>query len=163
MKYALLLCGLFFTFLAAAQPDSLFCAVLWEEVSPGQREDFLLRLSPEGNFDEDAGPNHGRAARNLLGRWEWNAERRELTLAVDGAMGKGLIARKYQIGRDYYLDYELLSLTTHEMRLRDKRSGEERSFRATSLDNYEPPHKRRLPKAPEKVFTLPQLPKRGGG
>ncbi|MTB51340.1 hypothetical protein [Lewinella sp. W8] len=145
-----------------AQPDSLFTAVWWEETSEGHRNGYFLRLNPEGNFDEDAGPHHDRAARNLLGRWEWNANEQILTLGVDGVMGKGIVSRKYLEGRDYYIDYDLVSLTEAEMILRDQRTDELRTFRATSLDNYEPPFKRRLPKGPETIFTLPKLPKGGG-
>jgi hypothetical protein len=163
MRYAILIFGMFFSLPAFTQTDSLFTAVLWEETSPGNRSGYFLRLSPEGNFDEDAGPNHGRSARNLLGRWEWSPAENELTLAVDGVMGKGIVSRRYLHGRDYYLNYTLESLSATEMVLRDVLTDEVRSFRAISLDNYEPPFKRRIPKSPEKIFTLPKLPKRGGG
>ncbi len=119
--------------LAAGQQDSLLSSVIWEETTPGERQGFLLRLEPYGPFEEDAGANHQRKSRYLMGQWTLDTAKNTLTLSVDYFMGKSLVPSRYREGRDFYLRYNIIERTAEQLVLQDERSGEERTFRARPI------------------------------
>lgn len=139
-------------------PDSLFTTPDWEEVSEGDREGYVLTLTKDGNFEEDAGENHNRPYRYLLGRWKVDSAAGTLTLSVDGQMGKTGVHRRYLRGRDFYLVYTIISLENGQMELKDRLTGATRIFEATKREEYIEPAMRRIPKPGKKpaIFTLPK-------
>jgi hypothetical protein len=137
--------------------DSLLTAPDWKEVSEGDRTGYILTLTTDGNFEEDAGERHNRPYRYLLGRWKVDAAAGTLTLSVDGQMGKTGVHRRYLKGRDFYLVYTILSLENGKLEVKDKLTGAIRTFTATERKEYVEPAMRRIPKPGIKpgVFKLP--------
>jgi len=138
--------------------DSLFITPDWVETSSGDRNGYVLTLTKEGNFEEDAGEAHNRPYRYLMGRWKVDTTARTLTLSVDGQMGKTGVHRRYLKGRDYYLVYTIISHRNGKLELKDKLTGATRTFVATKRKEYVEPAMRRIPKPGKKpgVFKLPQ-------
>ncbi len=138
--------------------DSLFTGPDWEETSSGDREGYILTLTKDGNFEEDAGEQHNRPYRYLMGRWKVDSAARTLTLSVDGQMGKTGVHRRYLKGRDFYLVYTIVSLKNGKLELKDRLTGAKRTFEAVERKTYVEPAMRRLPKPGKKpaIFTLPK-------
>lgn len=144
--------------------DSLLFGANWRETSPGDRSGYLLILTGIGNFEEDAGPDHERPYRYLMGRWQLDSAAKVLTLSVDAQMGKTGVHSRYKRGRDFYLDYELLVLNTSTLEIRDHLTGEVRTFRAETRETYVEPAMRRIPRpADDGLFKLPGGTTWGGG
>lgn len=143
---------------SAAAADTVFTTPNWEETTFGVRKGYVLTLTPEGNFEEDAGEDHNRPYRYLLGRWKVDSAANTLTLSVDGQMGKTGVHRRYLKGRDFYLVYRIEVVSNKEMVLHDVLTGERRTFVATVRKEYVEPAMRRLPKPATEpgVFKLPK-------
>ena len=151
-----------------AQPDSLparqlLTRVAWEETADSPHPGYVLLLTPEGNFNEDAGAEGRRKYRNLLGRWQLDSTDAVLTLSVDGLMGQGLLPNRYLRGRDYFVDYSIVALNDDTLTLLDQLTGKRRFFVATSPNRVEDQAKKRLPKADAPAPTTWTLPDFGGG
>lgn len=115
-----------------------------------------LYLNAEGNFDEDAGEKFTRSYRHLLGRWYTGDNEKTLTLAVDGLMGKGLVHARYRNGRDFFIEYDIISVSNEELVLRDQKTRKLKTFSAASREDYQEPAVRRIPKSTKPgVFKLP--------
>lgn len=138
--------------------DSLLTSPDWLEVTSSDREGYVLTLTNDGNFEEDAGDNHNRPYRYLLGRWKIDSVAQTLTLSVDGQMGKTGVHRRYLKGRDFYLVYDFISLEDGELKIKDHLTGEVRIFTATERKEYVEPAMRRIPKPgkPQGGFKLPK-------
>jgi len=164
MRIFVLIISVFFAHLAYGQQDSVvskdsvFTTPDWRETSSGERKGYVLTLTDDGNFEEDAGENHNRPYRYLLGRWKIDSAAATLTLSVDGQMGKTGVHRRYLRGRDFYLVYDIVSLEDGELQLKDRLTGAHRTFRATERKAYEEPAMRRIPKPGKKpgVFEFPK-------
>lgn len=156
MRYFLLPLFVLLPFLVSAQTDSLLTGYLWEEITEGDKEGYVLRLNTYGPFEEDAGEEYKRKVRYLLGRWEVDSAKTRLTLAVDYFMGEGLVHQRYRNGQDYYLDYQISQLDSTEMILVDELTGDTRSFRARPLGDAADVGERRA----EKIQL--GIPKKGG-
>lgn len=135
MQSLILLLLVTFSSLAVAQQDSILTAVLWEETSPGDRQGYILQLNPYGSFEEDAGEQHRRKSRYLMGRWEIDSLKTRLTLAVDYFMGQRLVHPRYRRDQDFYLDYRILKRTTTKLVIEDELTGKTRSFIARSRED----------------------------
>ncbi|TXF90393.1 hypothetical protein FUA23_06275 [Neolewinella aurantiaca] len=163
MRYTLLVFLASFASLAFCQTpaaiphDSIFTTPDWVEVSEGERKGYVLRLTKEGNFEEDAGEDRQRPYRYLMGRWKVDSAAQTFTLSVDGQMGKSGVHRRYLQGRDFYLIYDFNSLEDGKLVLTDQLTGDQRVFMATERKEYEEPAMRRLPKPGKKQggFKLP--------
>lgn len=110
-----------------SQADSLLTAVLWEETSG-----FRLRLNPYGSFEEDAGAQHHRAARYLMGRWEADSLLTRLTLAVDYFLGRKMIPDRYRREQDFFMEFRILKLSPEKLLLEDVLTGHQRHFQSVS-------------------------------
>lgn len=139
-------------------PDSLFTVPDWLETSGGEREGYVLTMTADGNFEEDAGEQHNRPYRYLMGRWTVDTAAQTLTLAVDGQMGKTGVHRRYLKGRDFYLVYAIASFENGALTLKDRLTGAVRTFKATEHREYVEPAMRRLPKPGKQKggFKLPE-------
>lgn len=135
MRLLCLFAVLFSSALACGQQDSLLTAVLWEETTPGEREGYILRLEPYGPFEEDAGDNHQRKSRYLMGQWSLDSTKNTLTLGVDYFMGKSLLSSRYREGRDFYLRYNIVEHSDSSLTLKDTLTAELRTFVATPRNN----------------------------
>lgn len=138
--------------------DSVFTTPNWKETSFGEREGYTLTLTDDGNFEEDAGEQHKRPYRYLMGRWKVDSAAQTLTLSVDGQMGKTGVNRRYLKGRDFYLVYHIISLEDGKLVLKDRLTGAKRTFKATERKEYVEPAMRRIPKPGKKQggFKLPE-------
>ena len=142
----------------------LLSRMAWEEIDGSLNPGYLLLLTPEGNFNEDAGSDDARKYRNLLGRWHLDSTQAILTLSVDGLMGRGLVHSRYLRGRDYFIDYDILELNNHELLLKDRATGKRRIMIGVAPDRVEDQAKKRIPKGStptESTWTLPDF--NGGG
>lgn len=137
---------LFFPVAIFAQADSLLAAVLWEESSRGERNGFILRFDEYGSFEEDAGEDHQRASRYLLGRWELDSAATRLTFAVDYFLGRKLVHSRYRSGKDFYLDYRIVTLSGDTLELEDELTGKVRTFVAVPIDERPDASERRAKK-----------------
>lgn len=142
--------------------DSLFTTPDWKEISNGEREGYVLTLTQEGNFEEDAGEQHNRPYRYLMGRWKVDTAAGTLTLSVDGQMGKTGVNRRYLRGRDFYLVYDIVSFNAEKLVLKDRLTKAIRTFKATDREEYVEPAMRRIPK-PSKKPVIFEIPKGWGG
>lgn len=111
----------------------------WEETSPDSRKGYVLTLDAGESFTEDAGTSPNRKYQFLRGRWILDTAAHQLTLAVDGLMGGSAIASRYLRGRDYYLDYDIVLLTTDTLELKDLLTGETRIFQRTEAAPFKDP------------------------
>ena len=144
-------------------PHELLTAVAWEEVDRSINPGYLLLLSKEGNFNEDAGINHKRSYQNLLGRWQLDTAQTRLTLSVDGFMGKGMLSSRYLRGRDYHLTYDIVDVSPNELIIKDIQTGKKRIYIATDPTRLEDQSEKRKPKASMPDTTTWSLPDFGGG
>lgn len=136
----------------------LLTEVAWQELESSEKPNYLLVISPEGNFDEDAVSEKARRYRHLLGRWALDTVENTLTLGVDAFMGKDLVHARYREGRDFKIPYTIIELTQHELILKDVKTGRLRSFIATDLEGYEDQAQQRMPnKKKEEGFKLPNM------
>jgi hypothetical protein len=137
--------------------DSVFTTLDWLETSSGDREGYVLTLTDDGNFEEDAGEQHNRPYQYLMGRWKVDSAAQTLTLSVDGQMGKTGVNRRYLKGRDFYLVYTIISFGDGKLVLKDHLTGAKRTFEATERKEYVEPAMRRIPKPGKKQggFKLP--------
>ncbi len=134
-----------------AQPDSLLRAAHWAETGTEQR----LLLTPDGTFQQDYGPGAGKG-RYLMGRYEIDPDNQELTLSVDYFLGRRRIPARYRRGQDFYLVYQIDTLTPDRLVLRDLLTDELRFFTAESLEDVEDPANRRVnPELPTKLELPP--------
>ena len=113
--------------------DTLLTAVRWEETTTGTRNGYLLRLDEFGPFEEDAGERYSRHARYLMGQWTVDTALTRLTLAVDYFLGEKMVDRRYREGNDFYLRYQIVSLTPDALELKDEKTGQLRTFTARPL------------------------------
>lgn len=146
----------------AIENDSVFTVPDWLETSSEDRDGYILTLTNDGNFEEDAGEQHNRPYRYLLGRWKVDSAAGTLTLSVDGQMGKTGVHRRYLKGRDFYMVYDIISLEDGKMELKDRLTGARRTFRAVERKEYVEPAMRRLPTPGKKPAVL-KLPTGWGG
>jgi|AntRauTorckE5430_2_1112549.scaffolds.fasta_scaffold00105_3 hypothetical protein len=147
---------------ATISPDSVLTTLDWLETSGGEREGYVLTMTDDGNFEEDAGEQHNRPYRYLMGRWKIGAAAQTLTLSVDGQMGKTGVHRRYLKGRDFYLVYDLILLENGTLALKDHLTGAKRTFKAIERKEYVEPAMRRIPKPGKKNGGL-KLPGGWGG
>lgn len=131
----------------------------WQDLADTS-QDIRLRITTDGNFEEDQGTDHKREYRFLLGRWTIDTAAAELTLGVDGLMASGVHPR-YRRGRDYYMVFAY-AVTDSTLLLTDVLTGRERRFRLVPrAADYEDPSERRKPDPKKKrppLFELPELP-----
>lgn len=129
-----------------AQADSLLTTVLWEEITRGERNGITLRFDEFGPFEEDAGEDHQQASRYLLGRWELDTTSTRLTFAVDYFLGRKLVHPRYRRGKDFYLEYRIVTFTRDTLELEDELTGKVRRFVAVPLDDRPDASERRAQK-----------------
>ena len=122
------------TTLSAQVNDTLYPNWLWEETTVGPRLGFRMRFNDYGSFEEDAGENSSRAARYLMGQWNYDREAGTLTLAVDYHLGQRMVHRRYRKGQDFYLVYTVEKLTSEVLEIKDVLTGETRTFAARPLN-----------------------------
>ena len=145
-----------------APVDSVFLRLVatdWLEITPqGDTTGFILRLTDDGSFEEDAGENFTRPSRYLLGRWRIEDGKR-LTLGVDGLLASNL-PRQYRKGKDYYVPYELSFYEDGALRLIDLLTHAIRRFEpqpraADYLDAAERRKPKPILKPDEPILKLP--------
>lgn len=118
---------------------------VWREASGGARNGYLLSLTDNGNFEEDAGEVPNRDYRYLMGRWRMTDSTASLLLSVDGFLGRSSVHRRYLRGRDFYLNYDIVELTPARLVLRDVLTGDLRTFVAETRGATESAAERRMP------------------
>ena len=142
---------------------SLLSRMAWKEIDGSPNPGYLLLLTSEGNFNEDAGAAGARKYRNLLGRWHLDSTQSILTLSVDGLMGRGLVHSRYLRGRDYFIEYDVIDINNHELVLKDRATGKRRIMIGVEPDRVEDQAKKRLPQGPAPTTTTWTLPDFNGG
>ncbi len=154
-----------------AQPDTLAAAAdtlsaepglaerlsvtLWRQTRPDAGRDYVVHYTSEGNFEEDAGPGHGRSGRYLMGKWTVDTLSRQLTVGIDYFMGKRMVHPRYRDGQDFYLVYDIVAVTGEELVLRDVLTEELRVFVPTAVEGYQEASERRKPKPKFGELKLP--------
>ncbi|WP_157501313.1 hypothetical protein [Lewinella sp. 4G2] len=128
----------------------------WEEEKGSLHPGYLLSLTDDLNFAEDAVKESARKYRHLLGRWK--KEGIALTLSVDGFMGEGLVHPRYKRGRDFYIVYDIVAVNEEHLILKDQRTGKQRKYRATDKSAVQDQSELRKPKGKKDTkWTLPDL------
>ncbi len=111
----------------------------WCEKTKDSREGYVLTLDLNENFTEDAGPQPNRKFQFMRGRWVLDTAEQTITLAVDGLMSGGSLDRRYLRGRDYFIVYDLLSLTPKKLEIKDRLTGKKRLFSRTEAEEFKDP------------------------
>ena len=162
MRHLLTSVLFFCSFLLFAQADSALVNTVWEETSGGERNGYVLQLNQYGTFEEDAGKGYTRSSQYLMGRWTLDSAKNTITFAVDYFLGKNMVASRYRKGQDFYLTYSIVTISADSLSLKDRLTGDVRTFVPTTLaTDYEDGATRRVPK-PGKVPVF-KLPGSGGG
>lgn len=117
----------------------LLAASHWLETSPGSRNGYVLTLDLHENFTEDAGIRPNRKFQFLRGRWILDTAESTITLAVDGLMSGGNLDSRYLRGRDYYIVYDLVSVSTDHLELKNRLTGKSRTFERTEAEDFKDP------------------------
>ncbi|WP_273446635.1 hypothetical protein [Neolewinella agarilytica] len=117
----------------------LLVASHWCEKTKDSREGYVLTLDLNENFTEDAGPQPNRKFQFMRGRWVLDTVEQTITLAIDGLMSGGSLHQRYLRGRDYFIVYDIISLTTEKLELKDRLTGKRRDFNRTEAEEFKDP------------------------
>ncbi|SEP61586.1 hypothetical protein [Neolewinella agarilytica] len=117
----------------------LLVASHWCEKTKDSREGYVLTLDLNENFTEDAGQQPNRKFQFMRGRWVLDTVEQTITLAIDGLMSGGSLHQRYLRGRDYFIVYDIISLTTEKLELKDRLTGKRRDFNRTEAEEFKDP------------------------